>query len=131
MDVGAPSNFVRILEIFDNKFVDLKNKVNAVSVSDSATAATMLKVHADHGYTLDPHGAVGFWALSEYLETHPGQEGIVMETAHPVKFDSVNEILKTEIPIPAAVGELVSKQEFSIEMANDYNVLRDVLISKI
>ena len=93
MDVGAPSNFVRILEVFDNKFVDLKEKLESVSVSDETTAATMCDVYERYGYTLDPHGAVGYRALADHLEKHPDSHGIFLETAHPVKFDSVGEII--------------------------------------
>jgi len=111
MDVGAPSNFVRILEIFDNKFVDLKQKLESVSVSDETTAATMLEVYRDQNYVLDPHGAVGYRALADYLAGHANQRGIVFETAHPVKFDSVNEILGTQGGNPASVKRLVAKKK--------------------
>jgi threonine synthase len=131
MDVGAPSNFVRILEIFDHDFPELKSKLEAVSIPDETTAATMREVYALNGYILDPHGAVGYRALADHLEHHPSQRGIFLETAHPVKFDSVNEIIGTSGPIPDAVGELLSKKKVSIEMENDYDGLRDILISKI
>ena len=68
MDVGAPSNFVRILEIFDNKFIDLKEKFEAVSISDEVTATTMRDVYSQCNYILDPHGAVGYRALADHLE---------------------------------------------------------------
>ncbi len=131
MDVGAPSNFVRILEIFGNKFVDIKEKLEAVSVSDYVTATTMRDVYSQCNYILDPHGAVGYFALSDYLDTHPDQSGIFLETAHPVKFDSVNEIIGTPGEIPASVAELFSKKKQSIEIANDYSQVREILLSKI
>ncbi len=131
MDVGAPSNFVRILEIFDNKFVDLKDKVESVSVSDETTAETMREVYRDQQYILDPHGAVGYRALADHLAKHPDRRGIVLETAHPVKFDSVSEIIGTQGEIPDAIGELMSNQKFSIEMENDYGCLKAILLSKL
>ncbi len=131
MDVGAPSNFVRILEIYDNTFVSLKEKLESVSVSDEATAATMHDVYAQCNYILDPHGAVGYRALADYLEMHPNKRGIFLETAHPVKFDSVNEIIGTQGDVPASVGDLWNRDKQSIEVDNDYGMVRDILLSKI
>ena len=131
MDVGAPSNFVRILEIFDNDFVDLKEKLESVSVSDETTATTMREVYSQCNYILDPHGAVGYKALADYLEQHPESKGIVLETAHPVKFDSVNEIIGTQGEIPASVESLMSRKKQSIEVDNDYAQVKDILLSKI
>ena len=67
MDVGSPSNFVRVLELFDNKFIDLKEVMKAVSVSDETTVETMREVYDTSGYVLDPHGAVGYRALADHL----------------------------------------------------------------
>ncbi len=67
MDVANPSNFVRILEIFDNDYLNLKEKMLSVSISDEVTANTMREVFEKYNYVLDPHGAVGFRALADYL----------------------------------------------------------------
>ncbi len=131
MDVGAPSNFVRILEIFENNFIDLKQKLESVSVSDETTEKTMREVYSQCNYILDPHGAVGFWALSDHLKRYPDSKGIVLETAHPVKFDSVNEIIGTQGDIPASVKSLMSQKKESIEIDNDYTQVKDILLSKI
>lgn len=131
MDVGAPSNFVRILEIFGNKFIDLKERLEAVSVSDATTAETMLDVYSQCNYILDPHGAVGYRALADYLAPHEHQRGIVLETAHPVKFDSVNEIIGTQVEVPAGVRELYSREKRSMEVGNDYRAVREIIESKI
>ncbi|MEP6946034.1 MAG: threonine synthase [Acidobacteriota bacterium] len=131
MDVGAPSNFVRILEIFDNDFVSLKEKVVAVSVTDDITATTMREVYLQCNYILDPHGAVAYRALADYLETHPNERGIFLETAHPVKFDSVTDIIGTQGEVPASVAQLLTKQKQSIEVDNDYSSVKDILLSKI
>ncbi len=131
MDVGAPSNFVRILEIFGNKFVDLKEKLASVSISDEVTAKTMLDVYQETGYILDPHGAVGYRALADHLETYPDGRGFFLETAHPVKFDSVREIIGTSGTTPPSVDDLYLKAKVSTEMDNDYDALRGVLLSKI
>ncbi len=131
MDVGAPSNFVRILEIFDHDFPDLKAKLEAVSIADETTSATMREVYEKYDYILDPHGAVGYRALADRLEKHPDERGIFLETAHPVKFDSVNEIIGTQGVTPAAVNDLFSKEKVSIEMGDDYDALREILLSRI
>lgn len=131
MDVGAPSNFVRILEIFDNKFVDLKERLESVSISDETTAATMRDVYEQYGYTLDPHGAVGYRALADHLERDDASRGIFLETAHPVKFDSVDEIIGASPKAPPAVEALFAKEKHSIEVSNDYNAVREILFSKI
>lgn len=130
MDVGSPSNFVRILEIFDNKFVDLKEKLEAVSISDETTAGTMRDVYKTHGYILDPHGAVGYRALADRI-ADDSLEGIFLETAHPIKFDSVREIIGTQGEIPRSVESLFSKEKQSIEMEVKYDDLKALLVSKI
>ncbi len=131
MDVANPSNFVRILEMFDRDYLNLKETMKAVSVSDEATAATMREVYEKYGYILDPHGAVGFYALREYLEKNPSEKGFFLETAHPVKFDSVEKILETSIEMPEAVKELFSRPKHSIEIEANYEHLREILLKKI
>ncbi len=131
MDVANPSNFVRILEIFDNDYLNLKEKMEAVSVSDEITIQTMRKVYRKYGYVLDPHGAVGFYALEKHLEKNPAKSGYFLETAHPVKFDSVERILGTHGETPESVKELFSKSKQSIEIEANYWELKEILLSKI
>ncbi len=131
MDVGSPSNFVRILEIFDNKFLDLKEKLESASITDEITSSTMRDIYAQCNYILDPHGAVGYRALVDYLDRHSGSRGIFLETAHPVKFDSVNEIIGTQGNVPGSVRDLLSREKLSIEIDNDYSQVKDILLSKI
>ncbi len=131
MDVANPSNFVRILEIFENDFPSLKENLESVSVSDDATARTMREVFEKYGYVLDPHGAVGFYALQKYLEKHPGEKGFFLETAHPVKFDSVEKIIGTRVEIPETVEELFSRPSQSVKMKANYEDLKEILLKKI
>lgn len=128
MDVGAPSNFQRILEMFSGE--SLGRILSAVSISDEQTADTMRSVYEEHGYMLDPHGAVGYRALADHLEQNGGR-GFFLETAHPAKFDSVGEILGEEPILPAAVTDLYSRPRSSIEMNNNYDDLKDLILSKI
>lgn len=131
MDVANPSNFVRILEIFDHDHLNLKEKMESVSISDSVTAQTMKDVFAKYHYVLDPHGAVGFRALEDRLADHPDEKGFFLETAHPIKFDSVEEIIGTFGETPESVRELFDKPENSIKMKVDYPELKSLLLAKI
>ena len=90
----------------------------------------MREVYSQCNYILDPHGAVGFRALEDHLDRYPEAKGIVLETAHPVKFDSVNEIIGTQGEVPESVADLFSKEKVSIETENDYGRLREILLSR-
>lgn len=130
MDVGDPSNFVRILEIFDQNANDLKKRMDAVSISDEETAAAMREVHCNYGYTLDPHGAVAYKALTDYLRDNPARRGIILETAHPIKFDSVQQIIGKEPEEPAAIGELFEKPKSKIETEPNYAAIKEIILEK-
>jgi len=130
MDVGNPSNFVRILEIFDKKLPSLKKILTSYSISDEETKATIRDLYTRYHYLPDPHGAVGYLALERYRATHPGAKGIFLETAHPVKFyDSVEPLIGEKIPLPASVTPLLSKQKHSKKISTAYNDLKDFLLS--
>ena len=131
MDVGDPSNFVRVLEIFNNEFPRLKETVSDASVSDEDTAATMKWVYEETGYVLDPHGAVGYKALKDHLEAHPDQRGIFLETAHPVKFDSVEEILGTFGEVPESITGLEGKAKVSIEVPAEYEAVKEIVLGRV
>lgn len=130
MDVGNPSNFVRILEIFDNQFVNLKKVLSSCSISDDETKATLKAVYQQHQYLLDPHGAVGYLALQRYLNEHPQQQGIVLETAHPVKFyDVVEPVIGETVPVPLSVQQQMNAEKKSIKIEADSALLKDFLYS--
>lgn len=131
MDVANPSNFVRVLELFDGNIEKLKAKVSAVTVSDETTAHTMRRVFESYGYVLDPHAAIGFFGLESYLNKNPREKGFFLATAHPAKFDSVKEIIGTFGEMPEAVNDLFSRSKQSIEMPVDYEILKEILSSKI
>jgi threonine synthase len=126
MDVGDPNNFGRVMEIFDRDFASVKNLVSSVSVSDKETEATMKQVHSNSRYVLDPHGAVGYKALADQ-----GARGIFLETAHPVKFESVERILGGYGTIPDSISELGNRKKIAREIGNDYAEVREVLFSLI
>lgn len=130
MDVGNPSNFVRILEIFNHKFPELKNKLLSYSITDDETIATIKEVYDQHNYLLDPHGAVGYLALKRYLADHPGENGIFLETAHPVKFPgAVEKITGKTIEAPDSVQAIMRSEKKSTQIEAEYEALRDFLMA--
>ena len=131
MDVGNPSNFVRILELFNQEFLPLQQVLSSYSVSDTATSEALKSLYNSNGYLLDPHGAVAYSALQEYLASHPSEKGIFLETAHPVKFyDVVEPIIQQKVPLPEAVQALLGKEKKSIRMEPDYDILKNYLLMK-
>lgn len=131
MDVGDPSNFVRILELFNNEFDSLKNKVSACTIDDQKTLQTITDVYKKHQYILDPHSAVAFASLEQYLKENPGKKGFILGTAHPVKFpEAVEKAVKTKIEIPVSLNDLMKKEKKTIEINSDFEELRRFLLSK-
>ncbi|WP_226998974.1 threonine synthase [Flavisolibacter tropicus] len=131
MDVGNPSNWVRVLELFDHQLGSLKEVMRSYCISDVATREIISNVYAQSGYLLDPHGAVGYLALQHYLEDHPDQSGIFLATAHPVKFfDVVEPIIKEKLELPSAVQQLLNKQKEVIRMKKDWERFREYLMDR-
>jgi threonine synthase len=129
MDVGNPSNFIRILEIFKNIFPDLEKKLSAISITDKETTDTISSVFKQHNYTLDPHGAVGFLALKRHLDEHPESKGIFLETAHPVKFpDAVEQYTGIKPGVPPSMKDIMNNKKISIKMKAGYGELKDYLM---
>ena len=129
MDVGNPSNFVRILEIMQNNFDQLKNALSSYSYDDISTQAAITRVYNDYGYTLDPHGAVAFLAAEEFIHDH--EHAIILETAHPVKFpEVVEEAIGHPLTIPASVKYLLDKPKQSIPLAATYTAFKQWMLRK-
>ncbi|MFD2562163.1 threonine synthase [Aquimarina rubra] len=127
MDVGNPSNFIRIQQLFDNNFESLKNSFSAYSFDDNATRKAMKEVYSQNKYIADPHGAVGYLGLKAYgLEEN--EYGVFLETAHPVKFlDIVEETLETKLQIPKQIEKVLNKEKISVK-TNDYKKLKEFLL---
>lgn len=129
MDVGNPSNFVRILELFDNDFEQIKSKITSYRVSDETTKETILEVNKKFNYLLDPHGAVAYTSLAKYLDANPGEKGFILETAHPVKFNNVVEpIIGKNIEIPDSVKTLLTKMKNSRLIEPEFVFLNEELM---
>jgi threonine synthase len=131
MDVAKPSNFVRILEIFEEDYLLVREHMDSISVTDEETARTMKEVYEERGYVLDPHGAVAYAALRDFLAMYKEENGFFLETAHPVKFDCVNEILGTVGEVPASVAELESRKIEKTTIPADYEVLSSILAARV
>ena len=122
MDVGNPSNFIRIQELFNNDLNELKKVFSSYSFSDDETRETMKLIYKNTNYIADPHGAVGYLGLKKYGLQN--EFGIFLETAHPVKFlDIVKETLKVEIPIPTQIEAVMDKEKSAIKISS-YNELK-------
>jgi threonine synthase len=134
MDVGNPSNFVRILELFHQQFSDLKSVLSSYSISDAVTKATINEVFNQYDYTLDPHGAVGYYALIDYLGDtvkNPSGGGIFLETAHPVKFpETVEATTGKKIEIPESVQYLFDQKKESVVMDASFDEFKEWMINK-
>ncbi len=129
MDVGDPSNFIRILKIFENDFDLLKETLSGYCFTDADTREALKEIHEISGYVADPHGAVGYLGLKKHLKKHPDKYGIFLETAHPVKFlDTVEETLDLKVEIPDRLKETLSKTKNSISI-KDYEDLKAFLLS--
>jgi len=130
MDVGNPSNFVRILEIFHHQFPKLKSHLSSYRISDAETIDAISNIYRQFNYTADPHGAVGFLALQRYLAEHPEQKGYFLETAHPVKFPAaVERATGKPVNMPASLQSLMKEKKKSLFMKPDYDHLRSILRS--
>lgn len=131
MDVGNPSNFVRILEIFHHQSEELKGIFSSHTTSDEQTKKYILDVFNQHSYLLDPHGAVGYDALHHWISEHPNDKGIVLETAHPIKFlDVVEPVIGQSIPVPESIAETLQKEKAATPLSNHYAALKEYLLSR-
>ena len=140
MDVGNPSNFVRILEILENNFPALTHGLSSYSIDDTTTKATIARVYKTNNYTLDPHGAVAFAAAEIYLanlekantssNAQYNNSAIILETAHPVKFpEVVEEAIGQTIAIPDSVKFLLDKKKVSTALAANYAAFKTWMIA--
>ena len=128
MDVGDPSNFVRIQKIYGNDFENLSQHLSGYRFTDEETREAMQHIHTSSGYVADPHGAVGYLGLKKYLENHPDKYGIFLETAHPVKFlTTVEETLGTKVELPQRIQDLLEKEKQSTPISNYEDLKRFLL----
>ncbi len=127
MDVGDPSNFIRIQKLFNNNFEVLKNTFSAYSFNDQKTREAMQKVYKKANYVTDPHGAVGYLGLMKH-GINENEYGIFLETAHPVKFlDVVEDTLDTTVEIPPQIKKVIGKEKKSVPIKS-YKEVKEFLL---
>jgi len=127
MDVGNPSNFIRISELYNNKLIDLKADLFAYSYSDSSTISSIKELIDDFDYIADPHAAIGYLGAKEFINLHPKANCIILETAHPIKFTKVIQGLNIKLKIPTQVESILEKKKKSIFIKN-YESFKNYLI---
>ena len=129
MDVGDPSNFARIYDLYHGDHALVSSLISGATYSDDQIRDTMRKCFSDNKYILDPHGACGFRALSEQLQT--GEYGVFCETAHPAKFkETVEATIGAEVEIPERLAAFMKGKKQSVEMAKDFSSFKDFLMQE-
>lgn len=130
MDVGVPSNFARMLDMYRSTWNIMKSDIAGYSFSDEQTRAAMRDVDGRYHYVMDPHGAVGYLAFGKYQMEVAGATGIILETAHPAKFlEDVERILGHSIAIPARLSSLRDKAKQAVKMPADFPAFKEWLLS--
>ena len=130
MDVGDPSNFIRIRHLFQDDFEKLNKTLSSYTFSDDETRVAMKAIYSNSNYIADPHGAVGYLGLKKYQEKNPDTYGIFLETAHPVKFlDVVENTLGITPEIPAQIQKVLHRKKVSLAV-EDYEDLKNFLLEK-
>ena len=129
MDVGDPSNFARILDLYDNSHKAITAEISGYRYSDDQIRNTVADTFKRTGYLLDPHGACGFQALKDGLKE--GETGLFLETAHPAKFlETVESITHEKVAIPARLANFMKGKKLSIELSADFNDFKNFLFEK-
>jgi threonine synthase len=130
--VGDPSNFPRLLALYKQDEGVLRSKVKGYHYDDESTKSVMSKVKEDWDYTMDPHGAVAYLGLKEYLKDKSGYTGVFLETAHPGKFrEVVEECLGEKVILPDRLAAFLKGEKEVINCPNNYQDFRRLLLSEI
>jgi len=133
MDVGNPSNFDRILKLYENEgstWNNVKKDIVGYSYDDKTTYMAIKYIYDNHQYIVDPHGAVGYLACKEYLSSNPSEYCIFLETAHPGKFSGVvEEALGVSFDMPEKLASFMSKEKTSIFCSKDYSQFKEILLN--
>ena len=132
MDVGDPSNFSRIIELYDKNINLVKSKVCSFTTSDEETKKTIEDVYITHDYILDPHTAVAYSSMMNWQKNNRNKKGIILGTAHPLKFPMVvKELIKKEIEVPENIKSLMQQEKKSILMADNYADIKKTIFKII
>ena len=128
MDVGNPSNFIRIQALHNNDINTLKSNLSSYSFSDDETKTALDKIYSNSGYIADPHGAVGYLGAKAYLSNHPNTQVIFLETAHPTKFlDVVEDVISKKIELPPQIKAVIDQQK-QATFVKDYEEFKSFML---
>jgi threonine synthase len=129
MDVGNPSNFARILDLYGHSHEAISSEISGYRYTDEQIAATMRACRTETGYVLDPHGACGYQALQDGLQA--GEYGVFLETAHPAKFvETVSSVLNEDIGLPEKLVEFMKGEKQTVPLTADFEAFKAYLLSK-
>lgn len=129
MDVGDPSNFARILDLYEHSHSAISADMIGYRYNDAEVREVMKDIHFKYAYTLDPHGAIGYKALDENLQE--GEVGVFLETAHPAKFtETVESVLGKKILLPEKLAEFMKGEKLSIPMSKEFEYFKTYLLTK-
>ncbi len=132
MDVGNPSNFVRMLDLYSSTWNDLRKDVIGFSVDDASTESAIKEVYEQFGYFIDPHAAVGYYAAKDYLANYANSRVVVLGTAHPAKFlDVMNDVLDKQVPIPEALAVLINKEKKATAITSSFEDFKSNLLNLV
>ncbi len=131
MDVGDPSNFARILDLYNHSHAAIATDMKGYRYSDAEIRQTIGEVYLNYGYTCDPHGAVGYRALEEDLQEY--ETGVFLETAHPAKFTATVEAVIGEgnVPLPVKLAEFMKGEKRSVKLGKDFEGFKKFLLNKV
>jgi threonine synthase len=119
MDVGNPSNFIRIQELYNHDLAQFGKDFSSYTYTDAETKAAMISIYNKSGYIAEPHGAVGYLGLKKEMRQYNNAIGIFLETAHPIKFlDTVEPVLNLKLPIPTQIESVINATKVSVKIAN-------------
>ncbi len=128
MDVGNPSNFARMIDLYSSDFEKLSTDVTGYFYTDKQTREVMKLVYNQSGYIMDPHGAIGYLGLKYFMKSNPGYTGVFLETAHPAKFkDVVEEAINDRIELPQKLKEFMKGRKKSISITADFVAFKKLL----
>lgn len=130
MDVGKPSNFQRVLALFENNYEEIRKHISAYRFTSAETLEAIRTTAEKTGYIMDPHGAVGYLALKAHLESNKGEAGIFLETAHPAKFsETVQPVVSQKIQVPDKIENLTLKESYSRKISTSMSAFKELLMS--
>lgn len=130
MDVGNPSNFARVISLYNNDYDAICKDISGGTFDDRQIAEAVKRVYGETGYLLDPHGACGYLALEERLGE--GETGVFLETAHPAKFkETIEDILQQEIQIPEKLQEFMRGEKQSVALGGSFKEFKEYLLKEV